>query len=1233
MAELMVRNIRRWRMRLLGIALLIALAFTLHVLYSGFLASSQNRRAQAMPELAMPFDVMIVVEPGERILSAAELPELPYTANRRNQVRVLDVMEPAVKLTVDSPVGAFALLGLQPDSTIYRAETLNLEGRWLENTGEIVLPRDLAEREGLKLGDAISVSAWNDHVLQSTLHYAAFTIVGIYDSYDLQPALVRYQDALPLSVGGEANCCLMTYLRNSRAQVGMDVTLEVFLDWIRPAYPNATFIEARLPEQISRDLLSRIYQPGQGLLWMVIVFLFVGVLTIAMMTYLERRKEIAALKTLGIDRRQMLLSFCAEYSLAALVGLALGGLLLGFLSVGMEWMQGLPALTMLRMIVVAALSCLLALVMAVLYPSTIALVATVNQLLYARRIPFRTLRLDHMQNPAGELVYREREENLRFLKTLPFEEAEGGLMLLKKVGDPVKRGEVVLLQERFFGYMMVEWSAFCDGTIAVVEPNGLVGIRPDDPDEGFYPYPPSLLEAEQRRRRILEDAALTVQETAEENARYSEGLAQALEEEQRHERAAQRQSSALRGESLELQRQSRVADYAAVARAEQRTAAPSRVSAWQRLRPLRWAVGCVLCYVALQQTFIYRNSLADMTKFRVTPVVLTNLRDTVQVQGLLQYRDDVAVRSEVDAQLTEILVSDGDTVASGQPLMRLSSPMVLMALEQARAEQAQAQRTYDTLRLQAETGGDPALQEQKLNVLYQQGLLTELQQKKEKLQLVAEENGIVTDIHSREGDSVSVGQPLFGFYGLQSESDAERELRWMQAHDTLETAERALQRLEIRAEHDGVVAEVRAVVGQSVLAGEALLSLTAEARALDEASQLALQYAEQEAETLRQQVERLTIVAPHDGLLSGFSAAKGDVIGSGALLGSVSGTNEYLARLQVPQHQIGGIRFGDKAEISVRKGQSYSGTVVEIAAAGGSDPTDRRVYFEVTVRFPAEGMLLGSKAQVTLLPVDAAMGSGSWEATLEAAQVSSLIGVAFSEVAEVRARDGDLLCAGDVIAILENKQLKLNLAIAETRVDEVRREQKNAPLQATVAQLAVRPGERVQAGQLLMVLEHALSEATYASALQSYQELQITRGVGRNLLSRGSGTVAEICVQEGEQVQAGQLLAVLRNPDLDYALAKAETELRKLEATQRALAQNTAAGAVEAARLRLRQANDALVRRERNAQASFLPRRQRASFIWTRRCAWATACAPGRRRCASVPSTAWSWYCPFRKQR
>jgi len=183
---------------------------------------------------------------------------------------------------------------------------------------------------------------------------------------------------------------------------------------------------------------------------------------------------------------------------------------------------------------------LAAVTLAIALPVVTARVATINQLLFSRRIPLASRQIASMEKAQSGLVYRERVENIRIIKLLPPEEAQDVLML-KSVGDVVKQGEVVAFQETWFGLYILEWIAPCDGTVIAREQSGVIGISPEDKDAPFFPYPSHMLEFEQRRVQTLERASVEARAFQEQYEETHDSRLVMLEQEQRRTRAAKRQ--------------------------------------------------------------------------------------------------------------------------------------------------------------------------------------------------------------------------------------------------------------------------------------------------------------------------------------------------------------------------------------------------------------------------------------------------------------------------------------------------------------------------------------------------------------------------------------------------------------------------------------------------------------------------------------------------------------------
>lgn len=492
--RLSLQNMKRWRWRILTIALLVALSFSLHVLYGYYLsdaAASGSAQTEAME--TRYYDLMIVLK-DEPPRSPDELP------TPRFQRKLFGVGEEAVGLVVDSSIGELDLLGIQEGSAFFRIEAADIEGRLPSQPGEIALPQQVARSAQLQVGDAVQLS-YNDQFLR---RYLELELVGTYrDDFDLPPALVQIEDAMALQAEPQPNRYLVNYNRNTD-ELNDENALSFLVEWMASAYPSAMLISDVSPHLLAQSLLSRILSPGNGILLLIFVFMGIGILTVALMTFLERRREIAALKSVGVSDNQMVALLGLEYGYGAFTGILAGMLIVLVLKSQMAWLQGAAWSSLFTLAAQALANTAVVMVIALAFPLMTARVATVNQLLFARTIPLFKTRTDHMTHPEGWLVLRERQENVRILR-FPLQTDQEDFICFKQPGDTVKQGEVVASMETMGGLRIWEWVAWCDGIVVEAGSSSRVfTIKPFDANASFYPYPNSLIEEEIKRNETIE---------------------------------------------------------------------------------------------------------------------------------------------------------------------------------------------------------------------------------------------------------------------------------------------------------------------------------------------------------------------------------------------------------------------------------------------------------------------------------------------------------------------------------------------------------------------------------------------------------------------------------------------------------------------------------------------------------------------------------------------------------
>ena len=463
---------------MLSKALFIAVALVLFVLNSAYRESSAITAAMRLQRVYSPFyDVLVRLEPQQAPLSQAEL----HTP--RFQRRIYDFSEVAQSLWVSGSIGVVELLGLQPESRFFTFNSQQLEGRRPESPGEVALPSNLAQALGFSLGDPLPLfilSGNSPGALQ-------LTIVGIYEPSGVYNPLLGHLDELRTISGlPYPNVQLMNHLREG-------VQLEHLVEWLGDAYPGAVLQSALYSQQLALQMQHGALAQGGQLSFFLFLFLGISLYTIAVMTFLERRREYATLKAVGVTGSQLGKQIIGESSCAYLLGIAIGSASLGILRLQLSWIAELTTWSLLQLLTIAASISVLIISCSFLFPLLTVRVASVSQLLFSRVIPLRR----YAQNSMGykaypEIVYREHRDNLRFL-LLPRDEGDREVLYFKNLGEDVRQGEVVAQEQEYGGYGITEWEAPCDGTVVELLENGQMGIRPHDPLAPFHQYPSDLL--------------------------------------------------------------------------------------------------------------------------------------------------------------------------------------------------------------------------------------------------------------------------------------------------------------------------------------------------------------------------------------------------------------------------------------------------------------------------------------------------------------------------------------------------------------------------------------------------------------------------------------------------------------------------------------------------------------------------------------------------------------------
>lgn len=501
------KNIIRWRWRLGLMTLLVAGSTCITILYGGMLQSNAASGKNNTESLHLPYNVMVILGENQtpKVTGFNTLGSYAVAAsngmNRSMSASInitIDTCELATAFAGRSQYGEWEILGIDPKTEIFAFDETQIEGTFLKQSGDLLLPQETAAKYDLVLGDTVSITAFNSYQSKTTRD---FTVKGIVATdYDLQMPLILQSDVTALTGQKQANREFLLSKNFDKLS-----NYDFFRSRMEVMFPGAAFIYQQLPMVQSEILMSAILSPGQWLLLLVLLFLGVGILTISLMTFLERKQELAVTKSIGISNFQLTAVLFLEQALAGLTGFVIGvSLVFGFAQVS-DLLSSLSTRSLRVLVQKNGVLTTLVFMLSVLYPILVAKLATVNQLLYARDIPLVISHYDHLINPTPEALEREEAENVHLLR---LEVADGKMIaaLLKNPGEHVKKGEVIAMQSSLFGFRYQEWLAPCDGTVESFQPsNGYYAIKPDDPQAPHYPYNNQiLLTAQQRERRARE---------------------------------------------------------------------------------------------------------------------------------------------------------------------------------------------------------------------------------------------------------------------------------------------------------------------------------------------------------------------------------------------------------------------------------------------------------------------------------------------------------------------------------------------------------------------------------------------------------------------------------------------------------------------------------------------------------------------------------------------------------
>jgi len=309
------KNLRRFWLRDLLLAALMGVTLAGYVLFSFYMGTGGVARRPVFPASGLN-DVYVAMFSSPRPVgqlrqdlskttAAAAISALGYGTYRQVYTSVGEL--PFLGLPADSPV--WGKLGVQPPPP-----------------GSVLVPEDIAARAGLSAGASLAL-------VDAT-------------SGRSRPLLVAGTFAAPLGIVDAM--LIQTDNSTTAGNVIFAVTAS------GPAAPGPavvrTWLESLDPQILQGPdflgtmwdrLRAQVTAPGSTVVATIFLFAVLGIMSVLFLSFLDRRPELAILKTIGADATQITAMFVLEISAAAGMGAALGLVFVAAGRAGLAWL-GMP---------------------------------------------------------------------------------------------------------------------------------------------------------------------------------------------------------------------------------------------------------------------------------------------------------------------------------------------------------------------------------------------------------------------------------------------------------------------------------------------------------------------------------------------------------------------------------------------------------------------------------------------------------------------------------------------------------------------------------------------------------------------------------------------------------------------------------------------------------------------------------------------------------------------------
>ena len=369
------------------------------------------------------------------------------------------------------------------------------------------------------------------------------------------------------------------------------------------------------------------------------------------------------------------------------------------------------------------------------------------------------------------------------------------------------------------------------------------------------------------------------------------------------------------------------------------------------------AMAVVIAVILLYTGLSKGESDVSVEEFRAVAVSEGEIKTTISGSGTLSALEQTTATAAGDGRVEAVLKAPGETVAAGEPVLRLTSETIKSELDTLYVQFAAVQNqlagtTHDRTNLNVTApragivkdiraaAGDAAESFGYLCVIATDGKMKLTIDASEGLTAYRE---VIVDVDGTKTKatvvSVSDGKAdiLFEDAGYACGTPASAETAEGEALGSgrIEVSDHVI----VRAASDvykrqGCIDAVLVTENQKVAKGEKLFTLRAGAPTS------AYETRKAKETELRKQIETLedalTITSDFDGILAELSVQAGDEVAEGDALCVFTRTDGYTLQLSIDELDLASVQLGQAVEITLDalEGQSFSGRVTNLSYAG-----------------------------------------------------------------------------------------------------------------------------------------------------------------------------------------------------------------------------------------------------------------------------------------------------------